>query len=179
MKQILHILSKDLRRYAWAWITLLCCAGIGVYLQGTTTGLLDNGLNRSLGMLTSMVGGILFFFVIVMVVQEETLADPDAYWLSRPISRGKLLASKLLFLLILIGIGQISELIVLVMNGGAARAPYALMGILTALATWQSQVFLAAQSRSPIKMAKNCEISDSPVAGMGRRTPRSVKSKCF
>jgi len=148
MKQILHILSKDLRRYAWAWGTLLFCAGIEVYLQGTTAGLLDSSLNRGLSMLTSMIGGILFFIVIVMVVQEESLADPDAYWLSRPISRGKLLASKLLFVLILIGIGQISELIVLTMNGGAARAPYALLSILTALAIWQSQIFLAAQTRS-------------------------------
>jgi len=148
MNQILHILKKDLRRYAWAWITLFGCAGIEIYLHGTTAGMLESGLNQGLGMLTSMVGGILFFFVIIMVVQEETLADPDAYWLSRPISRGKLLASKLLFVLILVGIYQVSDLITLTMNDGAARAPYALLSTLTALALWQSQVFLAAQTRS-------------------------------
>lgn len=148
MKQILHILNKDLRRYAWAWATLLVLASVEVYLQGTTAGLLDTGLNRGLSMLTSMIGGILFFIVIVMVVQEESLADPDAYWLSRPISRGKLLASKLLFLIILIGIYQLSATIVLIMNGGAARTPYALLEIIAALALWQGQVFLAAQTRS-------------------------------
>ncbi len=148
MKQILHILNKDLRRYTWAWITLLVLASIEVYLQGTTVGLLDSGLNRGLSMLSSMIGGILFFVVIVMVVQEESLADPDAYWLSRPISRGKLLTSKLLFLIILIAIHQLSATIILVMNGGVARTPYALLEIVSALAIWQAQVFLAAQTRS-------------------------------
>ncbi len=148
MNQILHILQKDLRRYAWAWITLLCCAAIEIYLHGTTAGLLESGLNEGLSMLTSMIGGILFFVVIVMVVQEETLADPDAYWLSRPIGRGKLLVSKLIFLLILIAAYQISETISLIMNGGGARAPFALLEMITALAIWQAQVFLSAQTRS-------------------------------
>lgn len=148
MNQILHILKKDLCRYAWAWITLLCFAGIEVYLHGTTQGLLDSGLNRGLSMLTSMIGGILFFVVIVMVVQEETLCDPDAYWISRPIARGKLLLSKLLFLLILIAAYQISDSIVLILNGGASRIAFPLLEMITALAIWQSQVFLAAQTRS-------------------------------
>jgi len=148
MKQILHILKKDLRRYAWAWITLLACAVIEVYLHGTTAGLLDSGFNQGLSMLTSMLGGILFFVVIVMVVQEETLADPDAYWLARPVGRGKLLISKLLFLGILITFGQIAETATLILNGGAARAPFALLEALAALAIWQGQVFLAAQTRS-------------------------------
>jgi hypothetical protein len=148
MKQILHIFKKDLLRYAWAWITLACCAAIEIYLRGTTTGLLDSDLNQGLEMLSSMISGILFFTVIVMVVQEETLADPDAYWLSRPINRGKLLASKLCFLLLLIGIHQVADVIILCLNGGASRIPYALLGTLSALAIWQSQVFLAAQTRS-------------------------------
>lgn len=148
MKQILHILRKDLLRYAWAWITLACCAAIEIYLRGTTTGLLDTDLNQGLAMLSSMIGSILFFTVIVMVVQEESLADPDAYWLSRPVGRGKLLASKLGFLLLLIGIHQVADVVVLCLNDGASRIPYALLGTLSALAIWQSQVFLAAQTRS-------------------------------
>lgn len=148
MKQIFHILGKDLRRYAWAWMTLLACASIDVYLLGTTAGLLDSKPNEALAMLTSLIGGILFFVIVVMVVQEETLADPDAYWLSRPIGRVRLLASKFLFLLLLIATFQIAEAVTLVMNGGGARTPYALLESLGMLAAWQAQIFLAAQTRS-------------------------------
>jgi len=148
MKQTLHILTKDLRRYSWAWIILIACAGISVYLEGTTAGLLDHFHNEILSGITSMVGGILFFVVIVMVVQEETLADPDAYWLSRPIRRGSLLASKLLFLFFLLGIFLVAEVITLVLNDGAGRIPFAFSGVLLSFAIWQAQVFLAAQTRS-------------------------------
>lgn len=148
MKQIFHILGKDLRRYAWAWLTLLACASVDVYLLGTTAGLLDSRVNQALAMLTSLVGGILFFVILVMVVQEETLADPDAYWLSRPVGRMRLLASKILFLLFLIAAFQIAEALTLVMNGGGARTPYALLESLGMLAAWQAQIFLSAQTRS-------------------------------
>lgn len=148
MKQILHILGKDLRRYAWAWLTLLACASADVYLLGTTAGLLDSRPNEALAMLTSLIGGILFFVTMVLVVQEESLADPDAYWLSRPVGRVRLLASKLLFFLILILGFQITDAINLIMNGGGARTPYALLETLGILAVWQAQIFLAAQTRS-------------------------------
>lgn len=148
MNQILHILKKDLHRYAWAWITLFALAGIEVYLHGTTAGLLESKLNSMLTLITSMVGGILFFVVTIMMVQEESLADPDAYWLGRPIARGKLLIGKLLFVVMLISIYTLSDAIVLSLNGGAHRIPYALLGILSSLAIWQGQIFLAAQTRS-------------------------------
>lgn len=148
MKQIIHILSKDLRHYAWAWITLLACAVIEIYLLGTTAGFLENTTNEALSMLVSVIRGILFFIIIVMVVQEETLVDPSAYWLSRPIGRGRLLVSKLLFVLILIGIFQIADVTTLLMNGGSDRIIYALFEILIMLAIWQAQIFLAAQTRN-------------------------------
>lgn len=148
MNQIIHILKKDLRRYAWAWITIAILAAIEIYLHGTSAGMRESGLNSMLTMITSMVGGILFFIVTVMVVQEESLADPDANWLARPIARGKLLAEKLLFILLLIGIYTLSHAVVLSLNSGASRLPYALLGILPSLALWQAQVFLAAQTRS-------------------------------
>lgn len=148
MNQILHILKKDLRRYAWAWMTLAVIAGLEIYLYGTTTGLLDTPLNSTLAFLTGLIGAILFFIVIVMVVQEETLTDPEAYWLARPIGRGKLLVSKLLFLAILVGLFLLSEAIIMILNGGAARLGYVFLSLLPLLALWQAQVFLAAQTRS-------------------------------
>lgn len=148
MKQIIHILKKDIHRYAWAWISLCCLAALKVYLHGTTAGLMGGNVNDGLAMLSSMLGGILFFILVVMMVQEETLVDPDADWVSRPVHRGKLLASKLLGLLLLLGIFQLAEVAILFLNGGHARTTFALLDVFPALAVWLAQVFLAAQTRS-------------------------------
>jgi len=148
MKTIVHLLRKDLCRYAWAVLALAVLAGIEVYLHGTGSGLLDNGANKALTLMTGVVGSVLFFILIVMVVQEETLADSDAYWLARPLPRGKLLAAKILFVLILIGISTLSEAITMILNGGAARLGYVALGVLASLAIWNWQIFLAAQTRS-------------------------------
>ncbi len=148
MKPILHLLGKDLRRYAWALAALVLFGGIEAYLHGTNAGLLDNRLNQGLAILSSLVGGILFFLLIVVVVQEENLADPDAYWLGRPVARKKLLVSKILFVAILVGIGILWQGVTLSLNGGAPRLGHVALGILPALAAWNWQIFLAAQTRS-------------------------------
>lgn len=148
MKTIIHLLKKDLTRYAWAIVLLALLGAVEIYLQGTDAGLLEAPANQILNSLLMIVGPILFFIVIVMVVQEETLADPDAYWLARPISRGSLLAEKMIFVLLLIVIGTVSESIVLILNGGSSRLVYALLGVIPALAMWNWQIFLAAQTRS-------------------------------
>ncbi|MEM0967087.1 MAG: hypothetical protein AAGJ81_13150 [Verrucomicrobiota bacterium] len=149
MKTITLLLRKDFKRYSWALIALTVAALIEIYINGTAFGIQDLAINRILQLLGSFVGGILFFVVIVMVVQEESLRDPDAYWLARPFNRLHVLAAKLLFLLVLLGIGAIGEVVTLVLNGGSSRIGYALAGaLLIGLATWQWQVFLAAQTRS-------------------------------
>jgi hypothetical protein len=148
MTHILHILKKDLRRYTWAWMSLILLGAMQVYLQGTTTGMLETKLNQTLAILTSMVSALLFVLVIVMVVQEENLADPDAYWLARPIARGKLLAEKLIFVAFLCAIFTASEATILVLNDGLHRLGYQLLGIIPAVAMALGYVFLAAQTRS-------------------------------
>jgi hypothetical protein len=148
MKTIVHLLKKDLTRYAWAIVLLALLGAIEIYLHGTDAGLLETPANQILTSLVMIVGPILFFIVIVMVVQEETLADPDAYWLARPISRGSLLAEKMIFVLLLILVGTVSEAVVLILNGGSSRLGFALLGVIPALAMWNWQIFLAAQTRS-------------------------------
>jgi hypothetical protein len=148
MKQIWHILGKDIRRYAWALLTLLVFAGVQVYLLGTTAGLLESGLNDALAGITTFIGPVLFFFLVVLVVQEESLVDPHAYWVARPVNRLGLLLSKVLFVVLLLGVYRISETLILLLNGGVERAGWAWLGLLPALALWQPQIFLAAQTRS-------------------------------
>lgn len=149
MNTILLILQKDFKCYAWALLALLVLSLLEVYLFGTSAGMLDTKLNTALGFFSGTIRGILFFFLIVMVVQEETLSDPDAYWLARPLNRLHVLASKICFLGIVLCIGAVSEALVLILNGGASRIGYAFASsILLNLAIWQWQIFLAAQTRS-------------------------------
>ena len=109
MNQILHILKKDLWRYKWAFLALIGFAGIDIYLRGTTAGLMGTPLNLALSLMNSSVSTILFLVIVVLVVQEETLVDSDADWISRPVGRSKLLISKLISLFLLLCITQIKE----------------------------------------------------------------------
>jgi hypothetical protein len=149
MKTVKLLLRKDLKRYSWALITLAVFGMVNVYSGGTALGMQGLKINQLLQLLSGMIGGILFFVVIVMVVQEETLTDPDAYWLARPLNRLHILTAKIGFLVVLLGIGIASDLLILGLNGGFSRAGYALTsGLLVGLAIWQWQIFLAAQTRS-------------------------------
>lgn len=149
MKNAIHIFKKDIRRYAWAWITLAVTASVSIYLYGTTAGLMENTLNNTLQLISSVIGALLAFVLVVMVVQEESLADPNAYWITRPINRFHLLLCKLLFIVVVIFSPFIvAELIILALNDGLSLAGYAIAGIFPGLAIWMMQVFLAAQTRS-------------------------------
>ncbi|NBB79990.1 MAG: hypothetical protein GVY36_11195 [Verrucomicrobia bacterium] len=149
MNTVLLILQKDFKRYAWALITLAVLSLLQVYLFGTSAGMHETKLNAALGFFSGTIRSILFFFLIVMVVQEETLSDPDAYWLARPLNRLHVLASKICFLLVVLGIGGLAEALILILNDGATRIGYSLATtILLGLAIWQWQIFLAAQTRS-------------------------------
>ena len=148
MKTALLILQKDLRRYAWAWLAVFAIAAIEVYLHGTAAGMAESSLNDLLGFFASVIGGILVFVLFVMVVQEENLADPDAYWLGRPFNRLQILAAKLAFIVLILLLFAASEALTLVLNGGASQALFAFGSVLSGLALWQGIVFLAAQTRS-------------------------------
>ncbi|HKK18548.1 MAG TPA: hypothetical protein VJ952_07685 [Opitutales bacterium] len=149
MNTVLLVLQKDFNRYAWAVVALLVLSLIEVFLYGTNAGMLDTKVNTALGFFSGTIRGILFFFLIVMVVQEETLSDPDAYWLARPLNRLHVLASKICFLSIVLCIGAVSEALILIINDGASRIGYGFASsILLGLAIWQWQIFLAAQTRS-------------------------------
>jgi len=148
MKVIFHLMKKDLARYAWAIAILVALTAVETYLLGTDAGLLKTHANQILTSLTFILGPIVFFVVIIMVVQEETLADPDAYWLARPISRSGLLLEKTIFVVLLIAIGVAADVAVMFLNDGASRTGYAAFEAIIALAIWIWQIFLAAQTRS-------------------------------
>lgn len=148
MKVIFHLLKKDLARYAWAILILVALTAVETYLLGTDAGLLKTHANQILTSLTFILGPIVFFVVIIMVVQEETLADPDSYWLARPISRSGLFLEKMIFVVLLIAIGVAGDVAVMFLNDGASRIGYAAFEVVVASAIWIWQIFLAAQTRS-------------------------------
>ncbi len=146
---VLHFLRKDFLRFRWAWIILLVFGALRIVRFTTDIGLADSGFADSLALLTGFLAGCLCFFVIVMAVQEETLADPDAWWRTRPIPRLRLLLEKVLFCGILVaGYYCITDSLILLLNDGASLVPYALGDGFYVMTFVLAQIFLAAQTRS-------------------------------
>jgi hypothetical protein len=100
MSLVLHIVWKDARRLRWplaAWLTLVAlnlAIGFSLVLGG---GLGDWPVAR----LQDITGGLavlelgLTFVLTALLVQEDGLVGSTAFWLTRPIARGRLLAAKL------------------------------------------------------------------------------------
>ncbi len=149
MKKALFVLVKDFRRYAWGWAILIVLSILSVFLYGTGLGIQGSALSHSLAFLAGTVGFLIAFVLIVLVVQEEPLSDPDAYWLTRPIPRRQVLLAKLIFCTIVVaGIPAIAKACILLMNEGGHRVPYALAGLFGSMIWVLFQMYLSAQTRS-------------------------------
>jgi len=102
MSAVLHLLRKDLR-HLWA----LALAGI-VFSLVSTLGWYWDLLPRSSGFLTFVVSQIapmvILFIASVAVIQSDPTVGDRAFWRTRPISPGALLAAKALFLVLVFGL---------------------------------------------------------------------------
>ncbi len=99
-----HILKKDLRRLRWlllAWLFLVALGPIVmVYAPlAAVRGAVDGVISSLLGMLGSMATGLLLIVFTSLLVHDEPLVGSEAFWLTRPIPRGTLFASKAVLLL--------------------------------------------------------------------------------
>lgn len=149
MKTAFHILRKDLRRYRWAFLAFAVLALFEFYLHGTFAGMNETSANRTLIFLQPTLSGILFFVLVVLVVQEENLVDPNAYWITKPVHRFGLMCSKVMFVFLAYGAFEtFPEVLLLLANGGAERIPWSVLGWSGGLAVWIWQIYLAAQTRS-------------------------------
>jgi hypothetical protein len=136
MTVAMHILRKDVRRYAW-WIVAWAgtCALViarDVVMEVLTPIANGNDLPTPLRIL-AMVGDaiawisplvrtLLFVLLVPMVVHEDTLVDSRAFWLTRPIGGRKLLLGKLVFVvLVLVLPGIAAEIAELAVGGAHAR----------------------------------------------------------
>ena len=101
MNSILHILRKDFRHVrlllgVWFLLTLLT-TGVGVqFLNSLGSGGYDGDYGLAFLVLI-VVETMVLATLISRLVHDDSIVGSTAFWLSRPISKGTLLASKMLF----------------------------------------------------------------------------------
>ena len=105
MKLTWHIVRKDLRRLAWpvaAWVAFVVVAAIwfgGSHMP--TEAVPAHDLYRWIGGLSMFAGWavgmqiVTGFLLAGHLVLEDTVVGTTAFWLTRPLTRGRLLAAKI------------------------------------------------------------------------------------
>jgi hypothetical protein len=102
MPQAIHIFRKDLHRLRWAVIgwcaivasrTVLATAGPDISLRTAEMELAVDHLSDMLG----LVYVLLHFVLVSRLVHDEPLVGRNAFWITRPIAPGALMAAKLGF----------------------------------------------------------------------------------
>ncbi len=102
MNCVLHVLRKDFRHVrlllgVWFLLTVLS-TGIAVpFFNSLAPGTIDGQLALAFVILVAAEMMVLAT-IISRLVHDDSIVGSTAFWLSRPISRGVLLASKMLFL---------------------------------------------------------------------------------
>jgi hypothetical protein len=102
MSQILHIFGKDVRRH-WPEILLSLALLVTFALEQPRTWTGQPVENRLLSFLLGFLPALMVLswgFLIVRVVQGETLVGDRQFWITRPYEWPKLLLAKLLFILL-------------------------------------------------------------------------------
>src|SRR5229473_2455346 len=131
MKQILNIFKKDVRHYwresvvsialmaAFAWYDVRSWANEGLtgYAYEAGSFFFDS---RFLSGLVNVLLPISWAFVIVRVIQGESLVGDRQFWVTRPYEWKKLLAAKILFILVLINLPMLPAGMFLLFKAGFA-----------------------------------------------------------
>jgi peroxiredoxin len=102
MKLIWHILKKDFgRQYLIFLLCILCGTYVGVMTrQGGNSFVQGSVVFQDWLLLVATISFYAFLFILIVeTVQEDSLIDSTAFWQTRPISSGRLLAAKGMFIL--------------------------------------------------------------------------------
>ena len=102
MSQVLHILRKDLRHLRWLlilWVAILILNVALTIIGAATAGETFPAaiVFREMSSLLSVLQTLMLALMIARLIQDEPLVGWNAFWLTRPYSRGALMAAKLLF----------------------------------------------------------------------------------
>jgi hypothetical protein len=135
MKQILNIFKKDMRHYwhesvvsialmaAFAWYDVRSWANDGVtgYAYEAGSFFFDS---RFLSGLVDVLLPISWAFVIVRVIQGESLVGDRQFWVTRPYEWKKLLVAKVLFILVFINFPLLVADVILLAKAGFQPTHY-------------------------------------------------------
>jgi hypothetical protein len=132
MNQILHIFRKDVRHH---WLEICAAlAALALYAwhepalwapqQGYSI-----GFQTFVWSLLPALVPIAWCFLIVRVVQGESLVGDRQFWITRPYEWQKLLAAKFLFVLAFVNLPLFIADLILLQRAGFPPAPY-LIGLL-------------------------------------------------
>jgi len=108
MNQVLHILRKDIRRYWPESMASLAATGLftwnAVRSWRPPEGYMGLAMNRSLQPFVSLLLPIAWWLLVVRVIQGESLVGDRQFWITRPYDWKKLLAAKVVFILLFINL---------------------------------------------------------------------------
>lgn len=107
-----HIAFKDLRRLRAAvavWMTLIAAKlGLGAVLiwgaEATNPRMPSFDPIANASMVLAVLEGLMGYFLVVAVIHGDSLVGTTAFWMTRPISGGRLLAGKAVALAIVFGV---------------------------------------------------------------------------
>ena len=134
---LVNQLKWDLKFVLWALVAVVLLAPVNVWLELREFERFE--VRESFGMAGSTWVWVLMMMVsvvaLVLVIQKDVPAGPKEFWLSRPVSRGGMLGSKLVvFVLFLILLGGAS-LVAPLMSGEGANWGRFLLSFIT-MSAW-------------------------------------------
>ena len=102
MNQVRHLFSKDLRRLRWSIIGWSALVGARTLINTVGADIALGGFGPQLGIgelsaVLSLMYLLLLALLVSRLVHDEPLVGRDAFWITRPIAPGALMAAKLLF----------------------------------------------------------------------------------
>ncbi len=108
---LLHLLASDVRRFRLAMVAWLCLEVVDTALRVVLPSLEAHQATNTAAGLLPVTAHILAVVLVVLVAQAHPLVGTDAFWMTRPIPRFTLLASKLTLLsMLMIGVPVVCEL---------------------------------------------------------------------
>lgn len=151
MRTVKIWISKDLRA-VWPvlaiWLGVLALqVAFAATLGGESLGRSAWEVRRVLALMVSAVQGLVMLVLVAMVVQlDPPGGDPRAFWLTRPVTGGKLLGSKALFFALFILVPALAaELLALAVQGfGWGLLARALPEIVLQVSAWVAVLALVA-----------------------------------
>jgi hypothetical protein len=123
MRQTIHIFIKDVWHWRWAIAGLIALLAARTAVTPRYSPIYHPGwgLNRTIDLLNLLLP-VAWWFLVAIVIHDESLVGDRQFWLTRPYSWKSLLAAKLLFVgVIVMAPLLVSDAIVLALSGFSPR----------------------------------------------------------